>query len=157
MGNGNNPQDSQADAVASAGSSKGSTAVPASSTDEAAPVASVVYDNRRCNPTGAENSSAGGNLLTEALAQRDRESGIEASGDAANVDGQSAPPLWQLRWLANPDQVHGPFDSVTMHGWMTQGCFSEERPAEVRQCDSSNNAQESCWHKCEKVDFELYL
>lgn len=54
-------------------------------------------------------------------------------------------------------QVNGPFDSVTMQGWVTQGCFSEDRKAEVRQCNERNEAQERCWHPMEKIDFELYI
>lgn len=65
--------------------------------------------------------------------------------------------LWQYRWMVTPGEVHGPFDSVTMQGWAVQGCFGEERPAEVRQCDQANNPCEECWHRWDSVDFSFYL
>ena len=56
-------------------------------------------------------------------------------------------PAERFRWGHNPDEINGPFDSVTMQGWMMQaasdcdstfvnlqcrplpcqGCFSDER------------------------------
>ncbi|CAJ1402063.1 unnamed protein product [Effrenium voratum] len=81
---------------------------------------------------------------------------VEAA--ASTPSAPSAPALlWQFRWGHNLQEVNGPFDSVTMQGWVTQGCFSEDRKAEVRQCNERNEAQERCWHPMEKIDFELYI
>lgn len=90
---------------------------------------------------------------------------VQSEGQSAVVDAEAFVGttraddqlLWQLRWLATPDDIHGPFDSVTMQGWMTQGCFAEERPAEIRQCNAKNEPMETCWHSWDKMDFELYL
>lgn len=101
----------------------------------------LLFDNRRCSGLP---------------------SGQSAVVDAENFTAGSAPQtdqqlFWHFRWKATPADIHGPFDTVTMQGWMTQGCFAEERPAEIRQCDANNNPQEQCWHSWEKLDFELYL
>merc|ERR1711879_775730 len=79
------------------------------------------------------------------------ESTEAAGGSAAAVLQQTL--LWQYRWAASPEQVHGPFDSVTMQGWSSVGAFSEERPAEIRQCDSANEPRETCWHSWDQIDF----
>jgi len=102
--------------------------------------ATLIYENKRYQ------APAGQSAVTEAAAE---------VGGAQEVD--SNPLLWQYRWAANPDQgSYGPFDSVTMQGWVTQGCF-EQNPVEIRQCDAANQPQERCWHKGEEIDFELYL
>lgn len=135
----------EATEVAAAAGAAGAAGGPAGAEGAAAPgpgddaPADVVYENRRCSV------AAGQPAVVDAEA-------YEASGGAAELT-----LLWQLRWAATPQEVHGPFDSVTMHGWMTQGCFSAERPAEIRQCDAANAPLEKCWHKWDEVDFELYL
>eukprot|EP00931_Biecheleriopsis_adriatica_P113275 TRINITY_DN8823_c0_g1_i1.p1 TRINITY_DN8823_c0_g1~~TRINITY_DN8823_c0_g1_i1.p1 ORF type:complete len:695 (+),score=259.99 TRINITY_DN8823_c0_g1_i1:41-2086(+) len=108
--------------------------------------AEVQYTNKRFKP-----SEGGG-------APASVES-VDSSSGAGNGNARSSSSslLWQFRWGHDLDQVNGPFDSVTMHGWVTQGCFSDERPAEVRQCDADNKPQETCWHKWDKIDFELYI
>eukprot|EP00450_Noctiluca_scintillans_P021360 CAMPEP_0194527424 /NCGR_PEP_ID=MMETSP0253-20130528/63516_1 /TAXON_ID=2966 /ORGANISM="Noctiluca scintillans" /LENGTH=542 /DNA_ID=CAMNT_0039372357 /DNA_START=33 /DNA_END=1658 /DNA_ORIENTATION=+ len=59
-------------------------------------------------------------------------------GDQGEVQPAVASDLlWQYRWMVTPGEVHGPFDCVTMQGWAVQGCFGEERPAEVRHCDQA--------------------
>lgn len=123
----------QAPAEAAAASSASPAAAVA-----AAPAA-VVYDNRRLAPSGGDEG---------AVVDADK---FQGDGPA---DGQL---LWQFRWKSTPDEVHGPFDSVSMHGWMNQGCFAEERPAEIRQCSADNAPMESCWHSWDKMDFALYL
>lgn len=104
-----------------------------------APAAAIVYENRRYSASADE----------------------PAVVDASSFDAATAPAdqilLWQFRWSATPEQFHGPFDSMSMHGWMTQGCFAEERPAEFRQCDATNSPLEKCWHKWNEIDFELYI
>jgi len=83
--------------------------------------------------------------------------GMEAAPETLGTPLDATPLLWQYRWKASPEQIHGPFDAVTMHGWVTQACFAEERPAEVRQCDLSNEPLEGCWHRWSDVNFSLYL
>ncbi|CAE7251565.1 Cd2bp2 [Symbiodinium sp. CCMP2456] len=81
---------------------------------------------------------------------------VEANS-TSSAGPSSTSLLWQFRWGHNPDEINGPFDSVTMQGWMMQGCFSDERPAEFRQCDEKNQPKERCWHRWDKIDFELYM
>jgi len=111
----------------------------------------LVYTNKRFASTG--KADCGG--LLGLLNPGDAAEGVvdpEAKGAAA-----SAGEKWQFRWEATPGETHGPFDSMSMHGWMTQGCFSEERRAEVRQCDDANLAIEQCWHPMMEVNFALYM
>jgi len=113
---------------------------------------------------GKEAPATGSAAAVPAPIQYDNKR-LSVGGGSAVVDAdkfESAGPseqqlFWQFRWKATPDLINGPFDSVTMQGWMTQGCFAEERPAEIRQCDAANQGLESCWHSWEKIDFELYL
>jgi len=78
---------------------------------------------------------------------------VETGPASTAANGQ--PLLWQFRWQKDGD-AHGPFDSVSMQGWVMQGCFSEERPAEVRQCDAANKPKEECWHSWSSINFALY-
>lgn len=80
-----------------------------------------------------------------------------SANSTSSAGPSSTSLLWQFRWGHNPDEINGPFDSVTMQGWMMQGCFSDERPAEFRQCDEKNQPKERCWHRWDKIDFELYM
>lgn len=140
----------QDSATAASTAATSSTDAPKSSEVAAAPV--VTFDNKRCTATEGLACS-----LEDLLAAREKDTSASALGDADKAGGHADTLLWQYRWTANPEGVYGPFDSTTMHGWATQGCFSEERPTEVRQCDAENKPTESCWHKCELIDFELYL
>eukprot|EP00435_Cladocopium_sp_Y103_P074696 s46_g50.t1 len=101
-------------------------ATPAEATAKAAP--EVQYTNKRFK------ASDGTAAVTELT-------GTGAS-DGATTGTAAASLFWQFRWSHNLSEVNGPFDSVTMQGWVMQGCFSEERPAEVRQCNERNEAQE---------------
>merc|ERR1719375_2035425 len=105
---------------------------------------------RRAESAGSDSPSSG------SLAATSGASAAEPSG------GGGDELLWQYRWAIEVDgllkaedgaQVYGPFDSYTMHGWIMQGCISEERQAEVRQCDQSNEPTERCWHPWTSVDF----
>lgn len=108
---------------------------------------------------GVEHLGVGSSVLFE----NRRYQAPEGQVVSKELDAELALPagdqslLWQYRWSTSPEQVHGPFDSVTMHGWVMQGCFAEERPAEVRQCNENNQPQEQCWHRWSKVNFALYL
>lgn len=62
----------------------------------------------------------------------------------------------------NVSEVNGPFDSVTMQGWVMQGCFSEERPAEVRQCNAArrkkaHGVKGRSNQQCKGIYVEMYL
>lgn len=104
----------------------------------------MFYDNKRFKLSPGDAASSVENL--------------ESSATASSASDTGAPALlWQYRWTQGPDEVHGPFDSVTMQGWVMQGCFADERPAEVRQCDGQNSPLETCWHRWEKIDFSLYV
>eukprot|EP00927_Polykrikos_kofoidii_P014299 TRINITY_DN16261_c0_g1_i1.p1 TRINITY_DN16261_c0_g1~~TRINITY_DN16261_c0_g1_i1.p1 ORF type:complete len:452 (+),score=90.83 TRINITY_DN16261_c0_g1_i1:780-2135(+) len=113
----------------------------------------VVYTNRRCQPakefTPSDNE---GSALLRALQEG---ASSELMVEASAASGSTL--LWQFRWTDSLEQVHGPFDSTTMQGWVQVACFSHERPAEVRQCDGTNTAAEACWHAWDTVDFSLYL
>jgi len=114
-----------------------------------------VYVNRRVQPAainGTEEDDGVHPLLRQV---QDSNVGVPIADVFAN--NGNAVLLWQYRWTASPEQWHGPFDSVTMQGWMQVSCFSEERPADVRQCDSNNEPLEHCWHKWDTIDFRLYL
>lgn len=118
---------------------KTEAATPAVSSTSPAP---VLYENKRFKPGTGDSALS-----------------IETVGDSAP---QSAPAasgglLWQYRWTATPTEIHGPFDSVTMQGWAMNGCFSDERPAEIRQCDEKNEPAERCWHRWEEINFALYV
>ncbi|CAE8638911.1 unnamed protein product, partial [Polarella glacialis] len=121
------------------------------------PAGEVLYSNKRFKPSAGDASVAVESLdsLLAATAP------VVAAVAAASTEGSSSGLFWQFRWTSssggNTDELHGPFDSVTMQGWTTQGCFSAERQAEVRQCDQQNNPQERCWHSWEKIDFALYV
>mmetsp|Transcript_138113 Transcript_138113/g.344870 ORF Transcript_138113/g.344870 Transcript_138113/m.344870 type:complete len:658 (-) Transcript_138113:152-2125(-) len=123
--------------VGDVGSGTASADVATSPIDSSAHPPVVLYDNRRCANTDV------------AVVDADKFEAV-----AALLDHRL---FWQFRWAATPGQTHGPFDSVTMQGWITQGCFAEERPAEIRQCDVNNEPLEQCWHRWNTVDFELYL
>lgn len=103
----------------------------------------VLYTNKRFK------ASDGSAAVTEVTGT--------AASDGANTGTAAASLFWQFRWGHNVSEVNGPFDSVTMQGWVMQGCFSEERPAEVRQCNERNEPQEQCWHPWDRIDFELYI
>jgi len=112
------------------------------SSGQKAAVGTVLYENKRYRPTD-------GQAIATAI---EGDAAAEATSTVA-----SSVYMWQYRWLIRPDEVHGPFDSVTMQGWVNQACFSDERVAEVRQCDDKNVQQEHCWHRWNAVDFELYI
>uniref|UniRef100_A0A7S4QHR0 GYF domain-containing protein n=1 Tax=Alexandrium monilatum TaxID=311494 RepID=A0A7S4QHR0_9DINO len=120
------------------GAERPGTATPSAA---APPTPEVLYENRRYQPPDGQPV------------------GVEEAKDVATsaLIEDPQPLLWQYRWTAAPDRIHGPFDSVTMQGWVTQACFAEERPAEVRQCDVGNQALEGCWHRWSDVNFALYL
>jgi len=109
-------------------------------TTATAPVQEVQYTNKRFKATDATSA------VTELTDVKD-----------VSIKAVTASLFWQFRWGHNLDEINGPFDSVTMQGWVLQGCFSEERPAEVRQCNERNEPQEQCWHRWDKIDFELYI
>eukprot|EP00928_Gymnodinium_smaydae_P062484 TRINITY_DN46339_c0_g1_i1.p1 TRINITY_DN46339_c0_g1~~TRINITY_DN46339_c0_g1_i1.p1 ORF type:complete len:693 (-),score=202.12 TRINITY_DN46339_c0_g1_i1:129-2207(-) len=117
--------------------------------------AEVMYVNRRCQPapdqkaSGADEAESDVHPLLRQAQEVGEEKPVAAAGESQL--------LWQFRWAASPEQVHGPFDSTSMLGWQQQGCFSEERPAEFRQCGADNAPLERCWHGWEKIDFSLYL
>lgn len=120
----------------------------------AAAPAEMVWTNRSLLSTSA-GDSAGGGLL--GLLSNEGAGAVDPDANGAGAS-LGRPLMWQMRWEATKDTINGPFDSVTMHGWMTQGCFeSEERAAEVRQCDSANTATEQCWHPMTEMNFGLYL
>eukprot|EP00933_Yihiella_yeosuensis_P074011 TRINITY_DN82826_c0_g1_i1.p1 TRINITY_DN82826_c0_g1~~TRINITY_DN82826_c0_g1_i1.p1 ORF type:complete len:632 (+),score=249.10 TRINITY_DN82826_c0_g1_i1:46-1941(+) len=119
-------------------SSEGST-----SATVAAPKGEVLYSNKRFKASDGDASTAVVNL--------------EGSAAAASTAISDSSLYWQFRWVASPEQTQGPFDSVTMQGWVTAGCFAEERPAEVRQCDSQGQPMERCWRKWDQIDFTLYV
>jgi len=116
----------------------------------------VMFVNSRCQPWSSTNStnSEESGLLKLLAAQPDAAPDDPEAGQALPNNGHTL--RWQIRWTASPEQSHGPFDSVTMQGWVAQGCFSEERPAEVRQCNEANEPTEQCWHHWDEVDFSLY-
>jgi hypothetical protein len=134
------------------GNTNGSS--PAAASDAVTVEPSITFVNKRFTPASsqADDSASGGllGLLSDGGGKIDP----EAETGSISV-GRSL--LWQFRWEGTPDQSHGPFDSVTMHGWMTQGCFTEERKAEVRQCDEANSPTEQCWHPMMEMNFELYF
>jgi len=147
------PSDGAAAAAAPAAGAAGSAAEPPQGGPQAGTkgAGTLLLENKRCTPAAAEVQAAPDTVSALIGA---------AASDSAGMDANPAGSqqlLWQLRWGATPDQIHGPFDSVTMHGWTTQGCFAEERPAEVRQCNEGNEPLESCWHKCSDISFDLYL
>lgn len=108
----------------------------------ATPTPEVQYTNKRFK---AENGTS--TAVTE----------MSDAATAAATVSAPASLFWQFRWGHNPGEINGPFDSVTMQGWVMQGCFSEDRPAEVRQCNERNEPQEQCWHPWHRIDFELYI
>lgn len=116
---------------------------PASAPAAAESQPEVLYTNKRFK---ASDSSAAVTELTGT-----------AASDGVNTGTAAASLFWQFRWGHNVSEVNGPFDSVTMQGWVVQGCFSEERFAEVRQCNEKNEPQEQCWHPWDRIDFELYI
>jgi len=120
-------------------------------TEAAAPPAAPVFTNKRLTSEKGESAVSGGllGLLSAEPAAK--------TEDKGSAPATGRPLLWQLQWEATPDESHGPFDSVTMHGWMTQGCFNEERRAKVRQCDDANKATEQCWHPAMELNFALYM
>jgi len=129
-----------------------------------AAVGSILYVNKRYRPadgqtvaTALEGDAAAKATFLALVQPEGHTDNADATGEATSAVASSSVYLWQYRWLASPDQVHGPFDSVTMQGWVNQACFSEERAAEVRQCDDKNVEQEQCWHRWDAVDFELYI
>ncbi|CAK9012471.1 CD2 antigen cytoplasmic tail-binding protein 2 (CD2 cytoplasmic domain-binding protein 2) (CD2 tail-binding protein 2) [Durusdinium trenchii] len=95
----------------------------------ATPTPEVQYTNKRFK---AENGTS--TAVTE----------MSDAATAAATVSAPASLFWQFRWGHNPGEINGPFDSVTMQGWVMQGCFSEDRPAEVRQCNERNEPQEQC-------------
>jgi len=114
----------------------------------------VLYTNKRCQPAAeSKEGSEGGNSLMSLL-QESQEGNAAGASEAVS---QGQPLLWQYRWTAKPSEVHGPFDSTTLQGWVDVSCFAEERPAEVRQCDANNEPTETCWHRWDKIDFQLYI
>merc|ERR1712151_830140 len=103
---------------------------------------------------GVDQQSTG-NLLASLIEAAD--AAPSAPPPAESVLARANQLLWQYRWLASPEQSHGPFDSLTMHGWSMNACFAPERPAEIRQCDGENKPVEHCWHRWDEVDFSLYI
>eukprot|EP00930_Biecheleria_cincta_P031910 TRINITY_DN22127_c0_g1_i1.p1 TRINITY_DN22127_c0_g1~~TRINITY_DN22127_c0_g1_i1.p1 ORF type:complete len:727 (+),score=225.19 TRINITY_DN22127_c0_g1_i1:133-2313(+) len=123
------------------------------------------FASKKNNSVGSSGAAANEVLYTNKRFKASESAGVVASVESVDTSG-AAPSnaslgggalLWQFRWCQKPEEVNGPFDSVTMHGWVTQGCFSGERPVEVRQCNEQNVAQETCWHDWEKIDFSLYV
>jgi hypothetical protein len=127
----------------------------AASKEAATPAQNLIFVNKRFAPATSSSDDSGSGLL--GLLSSDASAPTVDPEDKGSSAGMGQHLLWQYRWESAPDQIHGPFDSVTMHGWMTQACFSEERPAQVRQCDGSNSATEQCWHPMMEVNFSLYL
>mmetsp|Transcript_13353 Transcript_13353/g.30452 ORF Transcript_13353/g.30452 Transcript_13353/m.30452 type:complete len:670 (-) Transcript_13353:192-2201(-) len=112
----------------------------------------LVYTNQRVKSAKAVDKSNAS--IADILLNASSEGDV---GEDLGAQHQSAGLYWQYRWLANKESVYGPFDSLTMRGWAMQGCFDEERPAEIRQCDKDNKGTEECWHSWEKIDFSLYM
>jgi len=138
-------------ATAGNGTSSSSTATAAPTPKE------VLYTNGRIQPAASSSEPDDGVSALLKLAQQSPAAGNDVAKASADVDAAGGQLLWQLRWDAAPEAAHGPFPSATMLGWVQAGCICDDRQAEVRQCDANNVAAENCWHRWDKVDFELYL
>lgn len=135
-----------AEQTAGASSSSASDAVPKEP--------AVTFVNKRFTPASSQSDDSAPSGLLGLLSNEGGK--VDPDAETGSVSA-TRNLMWQFRWESTPEQSHGPFDSVTMHGWMTQGCFSEERNAEVRQCDESNSPTEQCWHPMMEMNFELYF
>lgn len=133
--------------------------------DEEAAEGKVPSKKEDSNAVSSSGPAANEVLYTNKRFKASESAGVVASVESVDASGAApsnallggAALLWQFRWCQKPEELNGPFDSITMHGWVTQGCFSGERPIEVRQCNEQNVAQETCWHDWEKIDFSMYV
>jgi len=125
----------------------------------------MIFENKRCSPAIADATNEFP-LLKDLLAvdtnngRACNATGAEEEQSQARISefaNTSEGLFWQYQWCNNSEQTYGPFDSLTMHGWIMQGCFSNEQATVVRQCNKDNNPREQCWHRYDEVNFDLYL
>lgn len=78
--------------------------------------------------------------------------GGSSKDNSTKNDGVDEVPevMWEFKWNQEDSEVHGPFTSVQMQQWVSEGYFKDG--VFVKKC-----GQDSQFNSSNRIDFELYL
>ncbi|XP_017777664.1 PREDICTED: CD2 antigen cytoplasmic tail-binding protein 2 homolog [Nicrophorus vespilloides] len=77
----------------------------------------------------------------------------QSSTTTTNTAGESSSSelMWEFKWEQDKEKIEGPFDTLQMNKWQSEGHF--KTGVWVRKCGS----EDANFYSSSRIDFELYL